>query len=189
MAAIDPTAEPELESADDKQPPRSTLKVIRVPDHLFDSDDDSDDDDYAAGLEDDDEDSEDDEDDEEVNGGPSERKSKKQALLEALAKDEEEDEDMADDDEDDEDDDEADAKAIATLEKLLKNSKGKGKAIDGEDLSDEDEDSDDESIEMDEVVVCTLDPTQVLQTFRPFDLFYANWAISALPATSRLCRR
>ena len=167
MAAIDPTAEPELENSDDKQPPRSTLKVVRIPDHLFDSDDDdSDDDDFVDGLEDDDEDSEDDEDDEEVNGGPSEKKSKKQALLEALAKDEEEDEDMADDDDDEDDDDEADAKAIAMLEKLIKNSKGKGKgkAIEGEDISDDDEDSDDESIEMDEVVVCTLDPTQVFPT-------------------------
>lgn len=157
MAAIDPSAEPELESADDKQPARSTLKVIRIPDHLFDSDDDSEDDDFSDDSE---EDSEESEDDEEVNGGPSTRKSKKQALLEALAQDEQDDEDMADNDEDDDKDD---AEAIATLEKLLKSSKGKGKAVDGEELSDDDEDSDEEAIEMDEVVVCTLDPAQHYQ--------------------------
>ncbi|RVX67376.1 hypothetical protein B0A52_09157 [Exophiala mesophila] len=164
MAAIDPTAEPEFEDADEKGPVRATLKVIRVPDHLFNDDSDSDDEDYLDGLEDDSEDDEDDEDDEEVNGGPSERKSKKQALLEALAADVEEDEKMGDDDDEDEDDDEEDDdaeddddKAVEILKKLLKDSKGKGKALDGESDSDE-EDEDDEALEMDEIVICTLDP-------------------------------
>jgi hypothetical protein len=53
MAAIDPTAEPEYD-VDHKMPPRSTLKIIRVPGHIFDKEDDS---------EDGDEDDEDDEDD------------------------------------------------------------------------------------------------------------------------------
>jgi FK506-binding nuclear protein len=162
MAAIDPSAEPEFEDADDKQKPRATLKVVRIPDDMFDSDDDeeSDDEDYADLLGDDESD-----DDEEANGGPSDRKAKKLALLEALAADEDddEDEDMEDDNEDgddDDDDDEADAKAIAQLKKLMKSSKGKGKAIDGEE-SDDDESEEDESLEMDEVVICTLDPEKV----------------------------
>ncbi|KAG9774139.1 hypothetical protein KCU88_g5583, partial [Aureobasidium melanogenum] len=160
MAAIDPSAEPEYEDADDKRPARATLKVVRVPDHMFDDEDSEDDEDYLDGLEDDESSDED-----EANGGPSERKSKKQALLEALAADENDDEDMEDDDDEDEDDDEADAKAIAQLKKLMKDAKGKGKAIDGEEDDDEDdeEDSDDEAVEMDEVVVCTLDPEKNYQ--------------------------
>lgn len=161
MAAIDPSAEPEFEDADDKRPARATLKVVRVPDSMFDdSDDDSEDDeDYLDGLEDDEDESSD---DEEVNGGPSERKSKKLALLEALANEENEDEDEDMDEDEDEDDDEADEKAIAQLKKLMKDAKGKGKALDGEeDEDDEEEDSDDEAVELDEVVVCTLDPEKV----------------------------
>jgi FK506-binding nuclear protein len=168
MAAIDPTADPEFDDADDKRPPRSTLKVVRVPDSMFDdSDDDSEDDeDFLAGLVGGDEDDESSEDDEEVNGGPSDRKLNKQALLEALAADEDDDEEMGDDEENEDDDDEADEKAIALLKKLMKDAKGKGKALEGQDddESDEDEeDSDDEAVEMDEVVICTLDPEKNYQ--------------------------
>ena len=53
MAAIDPTAEPEYDDVDDKKPPRSTLKIVRIPGHILDEDD----------SEDEDEDDEDDEDD------------------------------------------------------------------------------------------------------------------------------
>jgi FK506-binding nuclear protein len=45
MAAIDPTAEPEYDDVDDKKPPRATLKIIRIPGHMFDDEDDSEDDD------------------------------------------------------------------------------------------------------------------------------------------------
>ncbi|EXJ93197.1 hypothetical protein A1O3_01754 [Capronia epimyces CBS 606.96] len=163
MAAIDPSAEPEFEDADDKRPARATLKVVRVPDHLFDdSDEDSEDDeDYLNGLEDDESSSDD---DEEANGGPSDRKSTKLALLEALANEEAEDEDMEDnEDNDEEDDDEADERAIAQLKALMKASKGKGKALDGDEDDDDEEDSEDEAVELDEVVVCTLDPEKNYQ--------------------------
>jgi FK506-binding nuclear protein len=160
MAAIDPSAEPELEDADDKRAPRATLKLVRVPDSMFDDDDDSEDDeDFLDGLVDGDDDDEDDEGEEEVNGGPSEKKSKKQSAEED-DDDEDEDEDMEDDD--DEDDDEEDEEAIAQLRKIMKAVKGKGKALDGED-DDEEEDSDDEAVEMDEVVICTLDPEKNFQ--------------------------
>ncbi|OQV08133.1 hypothetical protein CLAIMM_12449 [Cladophialophora immunda] len=162
MAAIDPSAEPELEDPDDKRPPRATLKLIRVPDGMLDEDDDDEDDeDYLAGLiddEEDDEDDDEDEDDEEVNGGPSEKKSK------ASAADEDEDDEDMEDEDNDEDEDE-DAAAIARLSKLMKSAKGKGKAkaLDGEDDADDEEDEDDEALEMDEVVVCTLDPEKNYQ--------------------------
>ncbi|KIW99068.1 uncharacterized protein Z519_00731 [Cladophialophora bantiana CBS 173.52] len=160
MAAIDPSAEPELEDPDDKRPPRATLKLIRVPAGLLDEDDDfEDDEDYLPGLDDDDDEEDDEDIDEEVNGGPSEKKSKAKAAGDS----EDDDEDM--DDEDDEDDDEDDAAAIARLSKLMKSAKGKGKAkaLDGEDGDDEEEDEDDEALEMDEVVVCTLDPEKNYQ--------------------------
>ena len=44
MAAIDPTAEPEYDDVDDKKPPRSTLKILRIPGHIFDDEDESEDD-------------------------------------------------------------------------------------------------------------------------------------------------
>jgi FK506-binding nuclear protein len=143
MAAIDPSAEPELDDPEDKRPPRATLKLVRVPASMLDDfDDDSDDDDFD--LEDDDEDEDDsDEEDEEVNGGPSEKKSKAKT-------EEDDDEDMEDGDEDEDDDEEDDAEAIAQLAKIMKSIKGKGKAVDGE-----------EDLEMDEVVICTLDPEKV----------------------------
>jgi FK506-binding nuclear protein len=42
MAAIDPTAEPEYDDVDDKKPPRSTLKIVRMPGHILDEDDSED---------------------------------------------------------------------------------------------------------------------------------------------------
>ncbi|KAJ9605279.1 peptidylprolyl isomerase fpr3 [Cladophialophora chaetospira] len=149
MAAIDPSAEPELEDPEDKRPPRATLKLVRVPDEMFD-DDDSDDEDFnLEDIEDDEDD-----DDEEVNGGPSEKKSKIKA--------EDDDEDM-EDEEDEEDDDEEDAEAMAQLARVMKSVKGKAKALDGEADADDEDDSDDESLEMDEVVICTLDPEKNYQ--------------------------
>ncbi|KIW40996.1 uncharacterized protein PV06_06594 [Exophiala oligosperma] len=168
MAAIDPSAEPDLEAADDKIPPRATLKLVRVP-GFDESDDDEDSDDEHFDLADleDDEDSSEDED--EVNGGPSEKISKKE-----LADEEDEDDDMEDDDDEDDDDPEATMKALAELKKIMRaDSKGKGKAIDGEsDDSDDDEDSDDESLELDEVVICTLDPEKNYQ--QPIDFVVAE---------------
>ena len=149
MAAIDPSAETELDDPEDKRPPRATLKLVRVPDGMLDdSEDDSDDEDFD--LEEDDE-SEDEEVTEEVNGGPSEKKPK--------VKTEDGDEDVEDEDEDDNGED--DAEARAELAKVMKGVKGKGKAVVGEQDADDEDDSDDEALEMDEVVICTLDPENV----------------------------
>merc|ERR1712000_376196 len=152
MAAIDPSADPDFEAADDKKPARATLKLVRLPFDEDDDEDDSEDEDFDLdGLLDEDED-ESDEEDEEVNGGPSEKKTKKQ---------------VADEDDEDDDDPEATMKAIKELKKIMMAAKGKGKAVEGEDDEDDEEDSDDESLELDEVVICTLDPEKNYQ--QPID--------------------
>lgn len=151
MAAIDPSAEAELEDPEDKRPARATLKLVRVPDGMLD-DDDSDDEDFDLEAEEDDEDSDE---EEEANGGPSEKKSK------AVVKAEDNDEDMEDEDEEEDEDDEDEAEALAQLAKIMKSAKGKAKALDGEEDADDEDDSDDEALEMDEVVICTLDPEKV----------------------------
>ncbi|KAK7888027.1 peptidylprolyl isomerase fpr3 [Exophiala xenobiotica] len=162
MAAIDPSADPDFEAADDKKPARATLKLVRLPFDEDDDEDDSEDEDFDLdGLLDGDED-ESDEDDEEVNGGPSEKKTKKQA-----AEEDDDDEDMEDDDDEDDEDPEATMKAIEELKKIMMAAKGKGKAVEGEDDEDDEEDSDDESLELDEVVICTLDPEKNYQ--QPID--------------------
>lgn len=149
MAAIDPEAMPEYEeSANGSKPPRSTLKIVRPPPGL-DFDDDSEDDDDYDDDDDDDDDSEDEEDDEsdedEENGGPSDPAKVKQARKAAAMKDME----NALDEDDSEEDDEEDLKAA--ISKLIK---GKGKATD-----DESESLD--GLELEETVVCTLDPEKV----------------------------
>ncbi|KAK5078457.1 peptidylprolyl isomerase fpr3 [Lithohypha guttulata] len=149
MAAIDPSEQPELEAADDKQKPRATLKVVRVAEDMFDDDEDEDD------YEDMDEDDEDDSEEEGVNGGPSSKKPKSKAAL--LAGDD--DEDMEDEDEEDEEDAKDLLARIMNVDK-----KGKSKALNG--LNDDDDDEDDDSVEglgLDEVVMCTLDPEKQYQ--------------------------
>lgn len=145
MAAIDPDAVPEYEDeAQASKAPRATLKIIRPPPGL-DYDDDDDDNE-------DDEDEDDDESDDETNGGPSDPARKKKAMLGAALKDM--DDGM---EEDDDDDEEGETDLAAAISKLVK---GKGKAMDDEDDSDSDED-----LELDEVVVCTLDPERVCSHF------------------------
>lgn len=155
MAAIDPSEEPELENAVDKQKVRSTLKVVRV----MDDGDDSEDDDFDEDEMDEDEESDDEE--AETNGGPSKVPSKKdilKAIADAEAEDDDEDEE--DDDDEEEGDSEDDAAAEEILSRLMKQAKkGKSKALNGEDEDSDDDDA--ESLEMDEVVVCTLDPEKV----------------------------
>ncbi|EZF16660.1 hypothetical protein H112_05656 [Trichophyton rubrum D6] len=144
MAAIDPDAVPEYEDeAQASKAPRATLKIIRPPPGLDYDDDDED--------EEDDEGEEDDESDDETNGGPSDPARKKKAMLEAALKDM--DDGMEEDDDDDEEEGETDL--AAAISKLVK---GKGKAMDDEEDSDSDED-----LELDEVVVCTLDPERNCQ--------------------------
>lgn len=147
MAAIDPDETPELEDGIDPSKPRATLKLIRPPPgmNIEESDEEED-------WEDDDEE---DSDEEESNGGPSDkekaRKLKEAAALKEMEEDEDEDDDEEDDDDDDDDED-FDLKAA--ISKLVK---GKGPATDDDDEDDED----DESLDVDEAVICTLDPEKV----------------------------
>ena len=155
MAAIDPTEEPLYDEDDtEKKAPRATLKLVRVPGDMFgDDEDDSEDDDEMDMLnglgEASDEDSDEDSEEEEVNGGPSEPKA-----IKAVA-----DEDAENDDEDMDDVSEDDAEAIAALKKIMKG-KGKAKAEESDDEEDDFED-DEDPLELEEIVICTLDPEKV----------------------------
>lgn len=140
MAAIDPDEVPEFEDGAENQRPRATLKLVRPPPGLdLDESDEEDESD------------EDSEDDDEVNGGPSDKERARQlkkaaaqkALEEAMAED--------DDEEDGDDDDDFDLKAA--ISKLVK---GKGPATD-----DDEDDESDEGLDLDEMVICTLDPERV----------------------------
>jgi FK506-binding nuclear protein len=157
MAAIDPTALPQIDDPD--VPPRATLKMIRLPvdDSDDDDDDDNDDDDddiesikRRLGItEEEDETSS----DEESNGGPGEKtkKAREEALKKALDK-----EGM-----------DLDLPNGVNGTKL---DKGKAKASDDE--SDEDSESDDldlddDTSDLEEFVICTLDSKQVTRVFTP----------------------
>lgn len=143
MAAIDPSAEPELVDGEEVKRPRATLKMIRLPI-----------DDLESEITTDNEDDEDEEgisSDEEMNGGPSDISKQNKAKDEAEA-------------EEDGDSEEDESNAKAALMRLMK---GKGKAGDT-DANDDDlmmgldfEDDDDEGNELEEVVICTLDPENV----------------------------
>ncbi|KAL4787290.1 hypothetical protein BJX76DRAFT_345591 [Aspergillus varians] len=151
MAAIDPDETPDLED-DSTSRPRATLRIVRPPPGM-DFDEDSEDE-----YEDDDE--EDSEDDEEVNGGPSDkekaRKLKEASYLKELEEAMEED---------DESDDDEDFDLKAAISKLVK---GKAPAMDDEDEDDESE----EGLDLDEMVVCTLDPERNYQ--QPLDITVAE---------------
>jgi len=171
MAAIDPTAAPQLDS--DDTPVRATLKLIR--EHM--DDDDSDDEDFddieaikarLAGVISDEEDSEDDDSEDEKNGGPSDpaktKQARKEALSKALQKAIEEEDEM-----------ELDDKPNGV------NGKGKAKAVDDDSESDED---DLEGEEMEEFVICTLDPQKVCST-KPNYIYRPTNLPKELPAASR----
>ena len=170
MAAIDPSEEQEhTGAASGDAPPRATLKIIYDPNGPGDggeSDDGSEDEDYLKGLlegvgsgEDDEEEPSDD--DEEKNGGPSDpsksKKARKQAAVEqmmkALAKN-------------DSDDEMGDAPAVNGVVSTKKKGKAKATDVDKE-SSEEDED---EMPEMEELVLCTLDPLKVGGEFPVFDI-------------------
>ncbi|KAL9000636.1 MAG: hypothetical protein Q9169_000672 [Polycauliona sp. 2 TL-2023] len=176
MAAIDPTAEPEhTGTTNGNTPARATLKLIYDRSSQEDDDDDSegslDEQDYLKALmegresdEDEDEDEEDDvssSDDEDMNGGPSDparsRKARKQAAAEQLMKA------LA---ETVSDDDEMDIGEPNGHSGKTRN-KGKGKALSEEDEEDSDS-GDEDDADMEEVVVCTLDPQKNYQ--QPLDL-------------------
>ena len=155
MAAIDPSTEPEFSgSAIDGTTPRATLKLIRQPLGPDDgsSDLDSEDEDNLealmnGGASDEDDKSSDDED---VNGGPSDpsksKKARTAAALDALKKA------LADGASEDE----------MSVDGPNDKSKGKAVATGDEDLS---SDEDSEDLEVEEFVICTLDPTQVCHQF------------------------
>ncbi|KAI0486054.1 hypothetical protein F4859DRAFT_502451 [Xylaria cf. heliscus] len=158
MAALDPTEPPEAdEDGNIPNVPRSTLKLIRKRASL-----DADmDDDYLqqlmAGDDDDEEDSDENEDDDEPNGGPSDKAKSKKAKAEALkkliaaAEAEDSDEDMDDDD----------AKPNGKPSK-----KGKEPATSSDD--DDDESVSSEDLEIEELVICTLDTERNYQ--QPLDI-------------------
>ncbi|KAI1157167.1 hypothetical protein F4825DRAFT_5682 [Nemania diffusa] len=156
MAALDPTEPPEAdEDGNIPAVPRSTLKIIRKRAAL-----DADvDDDYLQQLMagDDDDDSDEGDDDDEPNGGPSDKAKSKKAKAEALmkliaaAQAEDSDEEM----------DDGDAKANGKASK-----KGKEPATSSDDDDDESISSDD--LEIEELVVCTLDTERNYQ--QPLDI-------------------
>ncbi|KAI1420617.1 hypothetical protein F5Y12DRAFT_108068 [Xylaria sp. FL1777] len=155
MAALDPTEPPEAdEDGNIPSVPRSTLKLIRKRASL-----DGDlDDDYLEQLMagDDDEDSDEDDDDDEPNGGPSDKAKSKKAKAEALkkliaaAEAEDSDEEMDDDD-------------------AKPNGKGNKKGKEPATSSDDDDESVSSSdMEIEELVVCTLDTERNYQ--QPLDI-------------------
>lgn len=161
MAAIDPSAEAEGEEG---APQRATLKVIRQPLDLDDYDSDEDDefdaDEFEARLADEDDD-EDDSEDEGMNGGPSDPTKSKKARKEAA---EAEIRKMLMEEGMDLDEDEGKPNGVAKSAKA----KGKQPASDEEEDEDDDEDIDsDESDEgeVEEFVICTLDPSKVCEFF------------------------
>ena len=169
MAAIDPSAEPEFTgSALNSTTPRATLKLIRVRQELDDdseeddSEDDEDDVDVGGlrallngAVSDDDDDDEDSDSDEEVNGGPSDPSKSKKARKEAAAKAIKEAV-------------EGDSHDANGVNGTGTKGKGKAAALDDEDIGMLDaviDDMDDEDVE--EYVLCTLDPNQVCNFLWP----------------------
>ncbi|KAH8587372.1 hypothetical protein B0O99DRAFT_641947 [Bisporella sp. PMI_857] len=157
QAAIDPDAVPKTaEGATETPRLRATLKLVRVDR----ADEDEDDEEYLRALfaESDSEDDSEDSDDEEVNGGPSDptksKKARKQAALKQLVesfKQEESDEEMKD--------------TANGTNGVKADKKGKAKATDSDEDSEEDSDED---LEVDEFVLCTLDPEKNYQV--PLDI-------------------
>lgn len=172
MAALDPTEPPEPDE-DGNLPtvPRSTLKLIRKRASL----DDELDDDYLSQLMagDSDEDSDDDDDDE-PNGGPSDKAKSKKAKAEALKK-------LiaaANAGDSDEEMDDGDAKPNGKG-----NKKGKEPATSSDDDDDESVSSDD--VEIEELVICTLDTERVSPSYHLIlpSLLHTN-DIAELPTNS-----
>ncbi|KAI1083294.1 hypothetical protein F5B20DRAFT_529406 [Whalleya microplaca] len=161
MAALDPTEAPEAdEDGEIPNVPRSTLKIIRKRPSLDDELDDDYLDELMGGGSSDEDDDEDEDGDDEPNGGPSDpSKSKKarqeaalQKLIQAAQHEEDSDEEMEDG---------AKPNGVAKSSK-----KGKEPATSSDDDDDESVDSNDMDIE--QLVVCTLDTERNYQ--QPLDL-------------------
>ena len=167
MAALDPTEAPEAdENGNIPNIPRSTLKIVR---QRYSDLDDEIDDEYLkqimGGSSDSDSDEdEDEEDDDEANGGPSDpaksKKAKREAalkkLIEAAQDEEDSDEEMAD----------GDAKTNGKKAK-----KGKEPATSSDDDDDDEDEDDEDGLDMEELVVCTLDTERNYQ--QPLDITIA----------------
>lgn len=165
MAAIDPSAAPKRTgTANGDAPARATLKIIYEPvDPTEDSDDDSEKGYLQQLLQASQEESEDEEsssDEDEKNGGPSDpsksKKARKQAAVEQMMKS------LADENSEDE---KTVHSATKTNGELSKVKKGKGKATEEDDESSEDEDGESLNDDLEELVLCTLDPTKVCAPF------------------------
>ncbi|KUJ22461.1 uncharacterized protein LY89DRAFT_607061 [Mollisia scopiformis] len=165
MAAIDPTEPAQLqEGANGSTIPRATLKIIRPPQG---SEDDDEDEEYMRALladsDSDEDDDEEESDEEETNGGPSDpsksKKAKKaaalQQLMESLGQDS--DEEMGD---------------APNGTKVAKKGKAKASSDDEEDSEEESEEDENEDVEVDEFVLCTLDPEKHYQ--QPLDITIAE---------------
>lgn len=153
MAAIDPSAEPE---GDEGAIPRATLKVIRQS-LLDDEDEDSDFDQEEMERMLAEEYSDEDDDDEDINGGPSDPAKSKKGKLAAAKRD------VAKLLEEGMDVDDADDEKPNGVNGVAKSPKAKGKmpaSVSDED-GDSEIDSDDEIDEIEEYVICTLDPNKV----------------------------
>ncbi|KAI1094948.1 hypothetical protein F5B19DRAFT_442680 [Rostrohypoxylon terebratum] len=155
MAALDPTEAPEAdEEGNIPAVPRATLKLIRRIPSLDDEEDDEYLDGLMGGSSDEDED-----DDDEPNGGPSDpAKSKKarqaaalQKLIQAAQEEEDSDEEMGD----------------AKPNGVKASKKGKEPATSSDD-EDDDESVGSEGLDLEELVVCTLDTERVSQ--QPLDI-------------------
>jgi len=168
MAAIDPTEEAHLEEGSAAiAHPRATLKIIRtkLEDDEDDDEDDEENEEYMRALLAESDSDEESDDEDEANGGPSDptksKKARKQAALQQLM-----DSIKADDSDSDEDmEDAADGEKKAVK-------KGKAPATGEEEESEEESEDDDEDIEVEEFVLCTLDPEKHFQ--QPLDITIAE---------------
>ncbi|KZF22376.1 hypothetical protein L228DRAFT_221249 [Xylona heveae TC161] len=158
MAAIDPSAPAQNDAANGNATPRATLKIIRQAIDAEDEDDEDDEDEeYLRRLIGGSDSEEEESSDEEANGGPSDpsksKKARKEAAVEALKKA------LAEQD------------AMEVDGEAKKSTKGKGKASEEEESdeeSDEEDDEEGEDLEIEEFVICTLDPAKHYQ--QPLDI-------------------
>ncbi|KAL2044978.1 hypothetical protein N7G274_002753 [Stereocaulon virgatum] len=183
MAAIDPSAEPEhTGTANGNGPARATLKVVYDPNGSGEEDESENSEDQEeylqkllAGGDSDDEDDEDEDesssDDEEKNGGPSDpsktKKARKEAALQEMMKA------LAEQNDSDDEMEEDNSPRTNGVTKKAKVDKGKGKATDEDMEKDDSEDGSEESLDdMEEVVLCTLDPEKTYQ--QPLDITFGE---------------
>ncbi|KAI9875132.1 MAG: peptidylprolyl isomerase fpr4 [Pleopsidium flavum] len=170
MAAIDPSAPPQVDDdVNGDVPARATLKIIRQPPGMDDDDDsegESDEEDYLNALlggadsEDEDDDDESSDEEEETNGGPSDpsknKKARKNAAVEQLKQA------LADEDN-------MEVGGSNGMNGVLsKSNKGKAKATGDEEESDDEG----EDLDLEEFVICTLDASKNYQ--QPLDLTVAE---------------